>query len=109
MGLSKRLAVAGLVFCLAGGTGCISGAIFQYTTVPIDVNLDETPAHTGERGPSWKTFVIPYPLRMQFHWGSTAIGDAIRYRGLTTVHYADLRTLSVLGLWTQRWVYVYGE
>lgn len=29
--------------------------------------------------------------------------------GIETVHYADLETLSVLGVWNQRWVHVYGE
>jgi hypothetical protein len=48
-------------------------------------------------------------VRLQVDWGSTAIGDGMRAAGLTRVHYADLETLSILGLWTQRWIHLYGE
>ncbi len=29
--------------------------------------------------------------------------------GMVRAHYADLEMLSVMGIWTQRWVHVHGE
>ena len=91
-------------------SGCVSGAIYSHTTVPLDVNFESAPQKTDHRGPSWKTLAIPvYYGRLRFDWGSTAIGDAARRAGIESVYYADLETLSVLGIWTQRTIHVYGE
>ena len=93
-------------------SGCVSGAIYSHTTVPLDVNFEGAPQKPDHRGPSWKTLTIPvfyYGGRLRFDWGSTAIGDAAERAGIETVYYADLETLSVLGVWTQRTIHVYGE
>jgi hypothetical protein len=108
MQLYRVLAVAGLAGILLASQGCY-GAFFHHVTVPLDVNMDATPAHTGERGTSQKRVVIPYPFRMQFDWGSSAVGDGMRSANITTVHYADLETISFLGVWTQSWIHIYGE
>jgi hypothetical protein len=91
--------------------GCLSGGIYTHVTEPLDVNLNETPVHDGGEGESWKTLRVPITsgLFVQVDWGSDAVGDAARSAGITTVHYADLEILSVLGIWTQRWAVVYGE
>ncbi|HEB89428.1 MAG TPA: hypothetical protein ENI85_07645 [Deltaproteobacteria bacterium] len=103
------MAVA-LVTLVLVGSGCVSGAIYSHTTVPLDVNFEGAPRASDHRGPSWKTLSIPiYYGRLRFDWGSTAIADAARRAGIETVQYADLETLSVLGVWTQRTIHVYGE
>jgi hypothetical protein len=94
--------------CLVGATGCL----YTHVTQPLDVNFDNTPVHDGRRGDeAWNTLRIPVSLFLviQVDWGTDAIGDAAREAGMTTIHYADLETLSVLGIWTQRWAVVYGE
>jgi hypothetical protein len=98
-------------------TGCLSGGIYQHTTQPVDVNFNETPSGLGDargeaRGDSWKTLVIPLVVvagRLQFDWGDMSVARAIEQTGFETVHYADLETRSILGIWTQRWLHVYGE
>jgi len=116
MAWRKLVACAPLVLLCTTLPGCVSGAIFTHVTVPLDVDLDATPAHedrfTHGFDDSWKTLVIPLigiGGRVQFDWGDMSIATAIEEADLETVHYADLETLSILGLWTQRWVHVYGE
>ena len=104
---ATTLALAALILV---SSGCVSGAIYSHTTVPLDVNFEGAPQKPDHRGPSWKTLVIPAVVtNLRFDWGSIAIGDAAERAGIETVYYADLETLSVLGLWTQRTIHVYGE
>jgi hypothetical protein len=100
-----RLRLLALLVLANATLGCVSGAIYSHVTVPLDVNLDQTPVHQDYGRDSWNTF--QYYVRVD--WGSAGIGDIAREYGFTRVHYADVETLSVLGLWTQRWARVYGE
>jgi hypothetical protein len=90
---------------LAGAPGCMSGLIYTHVTVPLDVNLDRTPVSTKEARDSANT--LQYYLRID--WGSDGIGDVARRHGFTRIDYADLETLSVLGVWKQQWAHVYGQ
>ena len=106
----RAFAIGLLMSVLAVSTGCFGGAFYTHTTVPVDVNFKDTPRKPEHRGESWKTLVIPlYVARPQFDWGSTGVGDAVKQAGIETVYYADLETLSVMGVWTQRTIHVYGE
>ena len=97
--------ILGLTFVL---TGCTSGLIYTHVTTPLDVNLNNTPVFTGRRQTGkGDTKKIRYYVDIE--WDSNAIGDIMKQAGLTEVHYADLETLSVLGIWTQRTVHVYGR
>ncbi len=107
--LRHGLITAGVVVTALASSGCVSGFIFTHVTEPLDVNYDATPVHTGRRGTSLKRLVIPYPVRMQFDWGSTGVNDGMRQAGITRAYYADIETLSFMGIWTQRWIHVYGE
>ena len=109
--IARCASLLGLTVCLVGATGCLSGGIYTHVTEPLDLNLDHTPVHDGRQGESWKTLRVPISgwLFIQVDWGSDAIADAARRVGITTIHYADLETLSVLGVWTQHWAVVYGE
>lgn len=100
---ARAVAVAALF--LLGSTGCLSGGLYTHITVPLDVNLDQTPVHPNEAKDSWNSF--NYYIRVD--WGSYGIGDIAKRHGLKRVHYADLETLIVLGVWQQRWAHVYGE
>jgi hypothetical protein len=51
---------------------------------------------------------VVVPAYVQIDWGSSGIADAAREQGMNQIYYADLETLSVLGIWTQRWAIVYG-
>lgn len=103
---------AAIALLLVTSTGCVNGAIYSHTTQPLDTDFDDTPVHPGGRGGSWKTLVIPifyYGAQVQFDWGDMSVAHALDEAGIETVHYADIETQQILGIWTQRWIHVYGE
>ena len=105
----KSLLAVCLLIASLGSTGCI----YNHTVMPLDVNLNETPVYQGRKSDdSWNTLRIPLivvPGYVQFDWGSSGIADAAHAQGMSEIYYADLETLSVLGIWTQRWAIVYGK
>ena len=114
---AARAALLSIALAVTCTTGCLSGALYHHTTEPLDVNFNETPSGLGDargeaRGDSWKTVVIPLVFvagQIRFDWGVISVARAIEPTVFQTVHYADLETRSILGLWTQRWLHVYGE
>ena len=89
-------------------SGCAIGRIYNHTTLPLSLNFERTPSgivggKTGDEN------IKHFSYRVDVLWDTNAIGDAAKAGGLTTVHYADLETLSVLGIWNQYWLHVYGE
>ncbi len=101
----RRLATTLTLAAPLLATGCLSGAIYTHVTVPLDVDLGRTPVHRAEARDSWNT--LQYYVRLD--WGSDGLGDVAKRYGFTRIHYADLETLSVLGIWRQQWARVYGE
>jgi TRL-like protein family len=89
-------------------SGCTTGLIYTHITTPLDVNFNNTPVFTG-RGETGKGDIKRFRYYIEIDWESNAIGDIMKRTGLKEVHYADLETLSVLGIWTQQWVIVYGR
>ncbi len=93
-------------------SGC--GLIYTHKTVPLDVNLSQTPAAKIRdkcilrRGHA-NIKHIKYQYYMDVRWDSNAIGDIAKANGLTTVYYADIETFSILGVWNQYTVHVYGN
>jgi len=85
-------------------SGC--GLIYTHTVTPLDVNLNNTPVFDG-KGAKGDTKQIRYYVSLE--WDSRGIGDIAKKAGMTHVYYADLETLSVLGVWTQQFVHVYGR
>jgi hypothetical protein len=100
----RSVKAAALVTALSLLTGCVSGAIYTNVTVPLDVNFDATPVVSDANSGNVKT--IQYYVRVD--WGDASIGTIAKRHGFEEVHYADLRTLSVLGVWTQQFVTIYG-
>ena len=87
--------------------GCASprGLIYTHTTVPLVTDFRETPA--GERVERNDVKSFRYYVRVD--WNDNAIGSVAKEQGFEEIYYADLETLSVLGIWTQRWVHVVGR
>jgi hypothetical protein len=90
---------------------CTPGLLFTDVTKPLVVNMDSTLMNGGRGAADTKHIEIPVSgIRISAEWDSRAIGDAAKKAGLKTVHFADLRTLSVLGgLWEQQTIQVWGE
>lgn len=97
---------AAIAACAAlAASSCTSGAFFHHVTLPLDVNLNNTPVHPPASRGSTKEF--RYYVDVQ--WDSNGIGDIARKAGLTKVYYADRTVLSIAGVWTQVFVTIYGE
>ena len=54
--------------------------------------------HRDEGSGDWHT--VQYYV--QVDWGRNGLGEIARRHGLKCIHYADLETLSVLGIYAQR-------
>jgi len=105
----SRATRLGLLFglCLPA-TGCVSGWVYTDITVPVVTNMNHTPRNSRQvelsshdikfRGITWAEI------------NSRAIADAAKQYGLSTIHFADQRTISFFGgIYRRRSVLVWGE
>jgi len=88
-----------------------SGCIYVHTVEPLTLNLDRTPVVAEERSGSLKLITFPRMGGSQplVAWDSAAIGDIAKKQGMEEVYFADLETLSILRIWNQYTVHVYGK
>lgn len=88
-------------------SGCGLGLIYTCRIEPYDLDLSETPVvMTANKG---DTKQIRYSI-IGARWDSNAIGEIAKANGIETVYFADIEKLSVLlGIWSQRWIIIYGE
>lgn len=91
--------------------GCSPGFIYTNVTVPVATNMDNTPRGTKVATLDSKQLKEPITrFNLSAEWDSRAIGDAARQAGLSTIYYADMKTISVLGgVWRQKTIRVWGE
>jgi hypothetical protein len=86
--------------------GCATGLIYTHTWQPLTLDMRGTNiASTGGAGDI---------KHIQFHalgvaWDSAAIGDIAKKYGINELYFADIETLSVLRIWNQYTVRVYGK
>jgi TRL-like protein family len=104
MGMFAR-AVAALALVMIGA-GCTAGILYTHTVQPLTINHRETPIAGTEGQNEIKHIQIPYVGIM---WGDAALGDIAREKGLRDLYYADLEVLSVLTIWRQHTVHLYGK
>ena len=87
-------------------SGCMSGVIYTHTWQPLTVDMDRTRVvSTGGSG-DIKHIAI---YMASVAWDSAAIGDIAKKQGLHELYFADLETFSVLRIWNQYTVHVYGQ
>ena len=91
-----------LDFPIPGGIG----RIYTHVRRPLDVNYDRTETSLDTRRGDVRR--ITYS-NLRVDWGENAIGELGRQAGFEEVLYADLETFSILGIWTQNWVHIYGR
>ena len=83
--------------------GC-TGLVYTHTIEPLTLDLHDTPVVDESSSGDIKKF--QYYVEVQ--WDKNGIGAIAKKYGFDEIYYADLETLRVLGIWTQRWVHVYG-
>ncbi len=86
--------------------GCGRGIIYTHTIRPLDLDMARTPNDPDKGKGDIKHF--RYYL-VDIQWNSNAIGDIAKREGIETIQYADIEVLSVLGMWNQYWVHIYGR
>lgn len=86
-------------------TGWPPSFIYYHTIRPLDLNLEAPPVvPNSEEGD-----IRHLHYYVDVRWDSNAIGEIAREEGIETVYYADLEVLSVLGIWNQYIVHIYGK
>lgn len=93
-----------LVCCWPLLASCATGALYTHTVEPLTLNLEVTPVMAD----SGKGAVKRFQYYVDVEWDRNGIGAIAREHGFETVHYADLETFAILGIWRQRRVHVYG-
>lgn len=110
MGTRPRgLAVLLLLALVSPGCSLVFGgpaAIYHHTVEPLDLNA--TGLELGQAHKSRSTVRIEPYSYLVVEAGNRGIGEIARRYGFLTVDHADLEILSVMGVYTQRFVHVYG-
>ncbi len=90
-------------------TSC--GAIYNHVTAPLDTNMSghelDVSSDTGRQFRHGTKHVVINSLRVD--WGEQGIGQTAKRHGFKQVRYADVEVLSILGIWSQTWLHLYGE
>ena len=87
-------------------SGCGVGLIYTHTYQPLSRDMrNTTVVPTGADGnikhiQIWAAGVA---------WDSAAIGDIAKKHGINELYFADLETFSILRIWNQYTVHVYGK
>ena len=102
---TMRIATLTLISALLV-SGCASGVIYTHTWLPLTTDMDRTKVVSTEGAGDIKHIAI---YMASVAWDSAAIGDIAKKRGLQEFYFADLETFSVLRIWNQYTVHVYGK
>ena len=93
-----------LALLLAAAPGCV----YRHTVEPLDVNLNATQVWQGrDDGESEMIRVSIDGVRAQ--WGDMSVHKAAAEGGLATIDYADLEEWSILGIFTDTRLHLYGR
>jgi hypothetical protein len=106
-----------LVLCAAlalAGCGSIAnvytyegtGFFYTHTVKPLTVDMRNTRSEGLKRGSGDIKNIEVYYVRVE--WNNNSIGDIAKEHGIGTILFADVERLSVLGIWRQHIVHIYG-
>lgn len=87
--------------------GCVRGLVYHHATEPLTTDFHNTPVGDGFGGKS-DVKELRYNAYLRVIWDENSIGTIAKEAGFSEIYYADLETFSVLGIWTQYRVHVYG-
>ena len=89
----------------------LTGCIYTHTVQPLTLDMRHTPVGNIEKEGTIKMIAFPpvfYSIPL-VAWGSAAIGDVAREQGMKEVYFADVEIFSVLRVWNEYTVHVYGK
>jgi len=87
-------------------TGCTAGLLFQHTKEPLTHDYHANPSGVTGAESDIKHIQLPYVGVM---WGDVSLADIAREKGLQELYYADRELLSVLTIWRQYTIHLYGR
>jgi hypothetical protein len=89
----------------------LPGCIYVHTLQPLTMNMDRTPVSQAEKQGVARVISFPhYPGKTDLvAWGNVAIGQVAKEQGMQEVYFADLEIFSVLRIWNEYTVHVYGK
>jgi hypothetical protein len=89
----------------------LSGCVYVHTVEPLTVDMDRTSVSSVEKTGSIQVIAFPYYFTSVglVAWGNDAIGEVSKQQGMKEVYYADLEIFSILRIWNQYTVHVYGK
>jgi len=114
---TMKLAASALVMALLV-SGCMAGQmsgmmapqtpgfIYTHTWQPLTKDMDHTVVGSVSGAGNIKHIALNMPI---VAWDSAAIGDIAKKQGLKELYFADLETFSILRVWNQYTVHVYGK
>jgi len=82
------------------------GIIYTHIVTPLDVNLSQTPKGVTQCKEDIKHLNLRY---ISIGWDANAIGEIAKQNEFEKVYFADIETLSILMIWNQYTVHIYGE
>ena len=83
------------------------GLAYTHITQPLTTDFHRTPVANGFAAKG-DVKELRYNAYLRVLWDENSIGSIAKDAGLSEIYYADLETFSVLGIWTQYRVHVYG-
>lgn len=86
----------------------MNGLIYTNATEPLTVDFKRTPVGDNFDGNS-DVKELRYNAYLRVIWDENSIGTIAKEAGFREIYYADLQTFSILGIWTQYRVRVYGS
>jgi hypothetical protein len=87
-------------------SGCGAGIIYTHTVTPLSLDLHQTKVVQTDKTGDIKHIQFLY---LGVAWDSVAYGDIAKKNGMNELYFADLETLSVLRIWNQYTVHLYGK
>ncbi len=100
-------------FCIAVGivtiTLLLSGCLYVHTFQPLTGDMHRTPVSASEKTGTIRLITWPLNRASLVAWGSAAIGEVAKEQGMQEVYFADLEIFSVMRIWNEYTVHVYGK
>jgi hypothetical protein len=89
-------------------SGCGAGIIYTHTWQPLTLDTHNTKI-VSTSGEGDIKHVMLFYRQLSAAWDDASIGDIAKKKGLNELYFADLEYFSILHVWNQYTVHVYGK
>jgi len=87
----------------------LSGCLYVHTFQPLTQDMRRTPVSAYEKTGTIRVITWPLNNAPLVAWGSAAVGEVAKEQGMQEVYFADLEIFSVMRIWNEYTVHVYGK